>query len=497
LFEIKPEDLLDRLTESISVYDFEARILYINPAGAVAFGRPASELVGQRPWDIVRSPKPTPFREALQRVLAGGAKESVVSYVKAFDRWYDSDVYPYPTGALVVARDITARRTADEQLAQARRLEALGRLAGGVAHDFNNLLSVILGSTELMQRRVPTGDPLHQDLAEVAGAAERAAIITRQLLAIGGRQRLAPLLVHLSDHVEAMEPMLRRLLTESVQVELDLDPALGTVRVDPGQMEQVLLNLVVNARDAMPRGGSIMIRTSKVDVPSGGRDDVGVPPGRYAKLTVSDTGVGMSDEVRARVFEPFFTTKEPGRGTGLGLATVRGIVEQSAGVVRMHTEPGRGTAFHLYLPREDEAPSTSGHPSPPSFEAAANGSETVLLVEDDAAVRQYVRRALRLGGYVVLDAENAGAALLILEQHVGPVHLLVADVVMSRMSGPQLAARLRSIRPELPALYMSGHPAAGIDDSGSLGPNEAFVSKPVRPKELLRAVRASIDRAPR
>jgi CheY-like chemotaxis protein len=350
-----------------------------------------------------------------------------------------------------------------------------------------------------MQRRVPTGDPLHGDLAEITGAAERAAIITRQLLAIGGRQRLAPLLVQLSDHVESMEPMLRRLLSESVQVELDLDPSLGTVRVDPGQMEQVLLNLVVNARDAMPSGGCIVIRTAKADVPaSGSRDDAGVPPGRYAKLTVSDNGVGMSDDVRARVFEPFFTTKGPGRGTGLGLATVRGIVEQSAGVVRLQTEPGRGTAFHVYLPREDDPASATGLPSPSSFEAAtAQGSETVLLVEDDAAVRHYVRRALRMGGYSVLDAENAGAALLILEQHIGPVHLLVADVVMSRMSGPQLAARLRAIRPELPALYMSGHPSTGIAESGSLGPNEAFVSKPVRLKELLRAVRAAIDRGAR
>jgi two-component system cell cycle sensor histidine kinase/response regulator CckA len=496
VLEFNDEELLDRLTETVSIYDHEARIRYINPAGAQAFGRPASELIGQRPWDIVLSETTTPFREAMGRVLAGGRKETVVSYIRAFERWYESDVYPFPDGALVVARDITARKVADEELAHARRLEALGRLAGGVAHDFNNLLSVILGSAELLMHRVAAADPMHGDLSEIVAAAERATLITRQLLAFGRRQRLAPHFVQLSEQIDGIEPVLHRLVGEDVQVDLDLQATLGCVHVDPGQIEQVVLNLVVNARDAMPGGGRLAIRTSNVTLPDDAANEGDeVPRGHYVKLTVSDTGEGMSDHVRAHVFEPFFTTKEPGRGTGLGLATVHGIVEQSAGFIRVQSAIGKGTAFHVYLPRADDAEETPPRPPQASADPSYGGTETVLLVEDDPGVRRYVRRTLRESGYDVLDAENGGTALLIMEQHAGPVHLLVADIVMSRMSGPQLAARLRAIRPALPALYMSGYPQDGIDEPGALAPTDAFVAKPFGPQELLRAVRSTLDRS--
>jgi CheY-like chemotaxis protein len=354
---------------------------------------------------------------------------------------------------------------------------------------------VILGGAQLLLHRVSSTDPMHDELSEIAAAAERATIITRQLLAFGRRQRLAPLNLNLSDHIESTEPVLRRMLGEHVEVDFDLQPALGYVWVDPGQIEQVLLNLAANALDAMPAGGRLEIRTANVTLPDEGTsEDDGVPAGRYAKLTVRDFGNGMPEDVRAHVFEPFFTTKDHGGGAGLGLATVHGIVEQSSGFIRVHSEPGKGTAFHVYLPRVDDEPASlaagAGRLAP---DERYSGTETLLLVEDDPAMRQYVRRTLRQRGYQVLDAESAGAALLILEQHVGAVDLLVSDVVMSRMSGPQLATRLRAMHPRLPALYISGYSPDRVDDTRELGANESFVAKPFGPEELLRAVRAAID----
>jgi signal transduction histidine kinase len=491
--ELEQEQLLDRLTESVSIYDREARLRYINPAGASLVQRPAPELLGHRMWELVpESEEQTRFRAALLGVLAGEPRKTLVSFVAAVKRWFEVDVYPYPDGALVVARDVTDRKLADDRAAEAHRLEALGRLAGGVAHDFNNLLSVILGTTELLMQQ-ETDEGKRAELAEVVGAAERAVLVTRQLLAFGRRQRLAPQVVNLSAHVEQMERVLRRILGEDIELELELATSIGAVRVDAAQIEQVVLNLVTNARDAMARGGRVTIATADETVPPRARVHDAVPAGRYATLRVSDTGDGMSDAVRARAFEPFFTTKRIGRGTGLGLATVHGIVEQSGGHIRIDSQIGRGTTFMVYLPSVDDEPMA------PDARASGDthryaGTETILVVEDDAQMRQYVRRALRQHGYTVLQADNGGAALLILEQHPAPVHLLLADVVMARMTGPQLATRLRAVRPELPALFMSGYPAERVAEAGGLSERDGFVPKPFGPEELLRAVREALDR---
>jgi signal transduction histidine kinase/CheY-like chemotaxis protein len=491
--ELEQHHLLDRLTESVSIYDGEARLRYINAVGARLYQLPPAEILGRRSWDLVpHSDEQMRFRAALLSVLAGEPRKTLVSWVAAVGRWFEVDIYPFPEGALVIARDVTDRKLADERAAETHRLEALGRLAGGVAHDFNNLLSVILGTTELLMQHEPD-ESKRGELSEIVGAAERAVLVTRQLLAFGRRQRLAPQVVNLSAHVQQMERVLCRILGEDIELELELAASIGSVRVDAGQIEQVVLNLVTNARDAMPRGGRVTIATADETVPAPSLVRDAIPAGRYATLRVSDTGDGMTEAVRARVFEPFFTTKRFGRGTGLGLATVHGIVEQSSGHIRVESQIGRGTRFTVYLPSVDDEPSAV-EPRPSGDPHRFSGTETVLLVEDDAQMRQYVRRALRQHGYSVLEAENGGAALLILEQHPGPVHLLVADVVMARMTGPQLAARLRAVRPELPALFMSGYPTERIDEAGRLGERDAFIPKPFGPEELLRAVRESLDR---
>jgi PAS domain S-box-containing protein len=488
--------LLDRLTESVTVYDREGRLRYINAAGARWFSLPLEDLIGHRPWDLVASPPTSAFRDALRNVLSGGPKQTIESLAQGIGRWFESDVHPYGDGALVVARDVTERKLAEDRRARTQRLEAMGRLAGGVAHDFNNLLGVILGTTELLMDRLPADHPDRTELAEIAGAASRAAMITRQLLAFGRAQALTPQVISLADVVEGMRRVLLRILGVDIELALELHQECGSVRVDPGQMEQVLLNLAVNARDAMPTGGRFTVEAKSLTIPPAPTDvdDDGLAPGRYVKLTVRDTGTGMTEEVQRQLFEPFFTTKEVGHGTGLGLATVHGIVEQSGGTIRVRSQLGEGTAFHIYLPREADSPArTTDSTIPPS--PLLSGSETILVVEDDPATRQYVQRLLRQYGYTVLEAQNGGEALLIVEQHAGPLHLLVADVVMPRMSGPQLAARLRSVRAHLQACFISGYGTDRLDASG-LGPKDALVSKPFRPRELLAAVRRVLDRPP-
>jgi PAS domain S-box-containing protein len=363
VLELRSDDLLDRLTESVTAYDRDGRLRYINAAGARLFSRPASDLLGRQLREVAPVDPDSPFQRGLREVLDGGPGRTVVRFAKSLQRWFEIDIHPIPEGALVIARDVTERTLAEEQrkqmqeqLAQAQRLEAIGRLAGGVAHDFNNILAVILGTAEVLLRRLSSDHPIRTELADIVGAAERATLVTRQLLAFGRKQRLAPHLVDLGDHVEHMSRMLQRLLGNEIQLELELARPTGRVRVDPGQIEQVVLNLVVNARDAMPGGGRVSIGTIEVTLPGGHhRADESVPPGRYVVLSVTDTGTGMTEAIQSHIFEPFFTTKELGRGTGLGLSTVHGIVEQSGGCIRVASESGTGTTFRVYLPRVDDA----------------------------------------------------------------------------------------------------------------------------------------------
>jgi two-component system cell cycle sensor histidine kinase/response regulator CckA len=372
-----------------------------------------------------------------------------------------------------------------EQLRQSQKLEEIGLLAGGLAHDFNNLLSVILSYAQLAGEDMDLADPRREDLEEVRKAGERAAELTRQLLAFSRCRTFDPRPLDLREPVRSMERMLGRLLPGRVRLAVVHGSPLGNVLADPGHAEQVLLNLAVNARDAMPGGGTLTIETSNVVLAPAEAASVGAPPGAYVALTVRDDGVGMDAETRARVFEPFFTTKEIGKGTGLGLSTVHGIVRQSGGVIRLESEPGKGTVFTIYFPDVGGTTPAVAATSLPAPALALQGTETVLVVEDEEQVLALVRTILRRAGYEVLEAQSAGDALLIVEQHAGPIDLLVTDVQMPRLLGAELARRIAPHRPSMKVLYMSGYAAAPDPGESEV----AFLQKPITPDALCRKVR--------
>jgi signal transduction histidine kinase len=381
--------------------------------------------------------------------------------------------------------------------AAARRLEAMGKLAGGVAHDFNNLLTVILGGCDLLLAG-PDADPGRRELLEmVRGAGERGTSLTQQLLAFSSKQVLAPRAVRPNALVPGLVPLLRRLIREDIRLSVALDPHAGCVRADPVQFEQVLMNLVLNARDAMPQGGEVRIETADAD-PAAPLPGVPgpVPAGAYVLLRVRDTGCGMTPEVLGRIFEPFFTTKGPGRGTGLGLATVYGVVKQSGGHIQVESAPGRGTTFSIYLPR-DAAAAAEPAPERAAAAPAVRGRESILLVEDEEHVRAIARRVLRASDFTVLEARDGREALRVSAGWPHAIDLLLTDVVMPHLGGRQLAEALRPSRPAMRVLYMSGYaddPALG----GPAGrPAQAFLQKPFKPEVLVRAVRALLDGGPR
>ncbi|NOT26774.1 MAG: response regulator [Acidobacteria bacterium] len=391
-----------------------------------------------------------------------------------------------------LTHDVTERKELEAQFHQAQKMESVGRLAGGIAHDFNNLLTVINGISELVLAQVGKDDQVHADIQEIHRAGERAAVLTRQLLAFSRRQILVPRVMNVNTVVAGMESLLQRLLGADINLVVVSTQGVSNVNADPGQIEQVITNLAVNARDAMPQGGQLIIETQNVTIDEGyGRQHgVAMPTGSYVLLDVSDSGVGMDAATRARIFEPFFTTKGPGKGTGLGLSTVYGIVKQSHGFIWVDSEVGQGTSFKIYLPQVTAA---AGADQPRPTVPSSSGTETILLVEDDAGLCRLATRFLEPAGYTVLGAATGEEALRVLERHGEPVHLLLTDVVMPGMSGRGLADRIAQTRPGVKILYMSGYTDDIVVRHGVSEEQVPFLSKPFTAWELLQKVREVLD----
>ncbi len=486
----------------LPLFAFDAetlRIVAANGAAGRCYGYAPEEFAALSAIDL-RPPEEVPGFRAFLAALERG--EPVVARPTRHRRKDGTFLEVEVTGSplalggrtvwLVAVNDVTAHRSLEEQLRQAQKMEAVGRLAGGVAHDFNNLLQVIIGTCELALADLAERGAHRKAFGIISEAADRAAGLTRQLLAFARKQVLEPKVLDLNQVVAGLEKMLPRLLGEDVRVVHRLAADLGRVKADPGQVEQVLVNLAVNARDAMPGGGTLTIETANVDLDEAyTREHPGASPGPHVLVAVTDTGTGIAPEVREHLFEPFFTTKEVGKGTGLGLATVYGIVKQSGGCIYVYSEPGQGAIFKVFLPRVD------GAVDPWRGDAAAGptpgGSETVLVAEDEAAVRGLLCQVLAAKGYAVLEAANGAEALGVAEGHPGPIHLVVADVVMPDLGGRELAERLRLGRPGLRVLYVSGYTDDAILRRGALEPGAAFLQKPFSPAALARKVREVLD----
>ena len=491
--------VLEGTDDAVFVKDLAGRYLLVNSAAARNLERSAQDVVGRDDASLWA-------REDISRVIAdqdrdvmatgqsrtfeldllsrAGTPRTLLTRKSAF-----RDASGRVAGLIGIARDISERKHLEEQFRQAQKMEAVGRLAGGVAHDFNNLLTVIHGFTQLVFDRLPANDESRESLAEVIKAAERAANLTQQLLAFSRKQTLRPRIVDVNSLVADLLRLLRRLLGEDIEFSLTLHTAAAFTEVDPGQFEQAIINLAVNARDAMPSGGRLLIETSEADVVER-LSNPDVRAGRYVRVTVRDSGAGMDDATQARIFEPFFTTKGPGQGTGLGLAMVYGFVQQSGGFIDVNSAPGAGTAFDIYLPVALPAsPEPLREPEP---ERIPTGTETILIVEDETAVRAFARGVLESSGYTVLVAPDGEDGLARATAYEGRLDLLLTDLVMPRVGGRQLAETLRRGRPDLKVLFMSGYTDQPVP-TGDGGANGGFLQKPFVAAELVRKVRRVLD----
>ena len=502
-------DYFENAKDAIYVHDLAGHYIMVNKAGEDLIGYSREEILQMRISDVV----PRHYLDHIHTRLKEKLADHSLTIYECEAIRKDGNRVPievssrliYENGVPVAvqgsARDITERKRAEEalrasqlQLQQSQKLEAIGQLAGGVAHDFNNMLTAIIGYTDLSLRRVGLENPIRRNLEETKKAAERAASLVRQLLAFSRKQILEPKVLDLNDVVKDMHKMLTRLIGENIKLATRLETDLGSVKADPCQVEQIIVNLVVNARDAMPRGGRVTIETANVSLDAQtAAKHVAVNPGEYVMLTVSDTGSGMDQETQARIFEPFFTTKEVGKGTGLGLSTVYGIVKQSGGNIWVYSEPGFGTVFKVYLPRIDDA--TANSIARQAQESnAPRGTETILLVEDEDVVRGLTRKILMQAGYNVLDAGSGDEAIRLCATHAGSIDLLLTDVVMPEISGKEVADRLLELRPSIRVLFMSGYTDEAIVQHGVLDANVKFIQKPFTWIALTRKVREVLNR---
>ncbi len=492
---------LSAAADAIMITDAAGTIEWVNPAFALLTGYTAEEAIGRNPRELVKSGihDQATYKELWETILAGNVWEGELTNRRKDGSLWDEEQIITPvrdaSGAIAhfiaIKRDITERKRLEAQFLQSQKMESVGQLAGGIAHDFNNLLNVINGTAFLVSEQLKADDPLRDDLREITRAADRAAAMTRQLLTMSRKQIMQPKVLDLRTLVADLQGMLRRLIGEDI--ELVVVPAKDpcNIRADPGQIQQVILNLAVNARDAMPTGGTLAMATEAVSVDAARGDSFPpVPPGRYVLLTVSDTGIGMDEATRARIFEPFFTTKEVGKGTGLGLSTVFGIVVESGGRIRVDSQMGSGTSFRIWFPQLDEA--TPLDQTVPQA-ASARGAETILVVEDYPELRLLARRMLERAGYAVLVAGDGGEALRLLEHHRGKVDLLLTDVVMPGIGGRELAAHVLKEHPEIKVLYTSGYTDDAIVRHGVHADAAHFLNKPYSHEDLTRAVRTVLD----
>jgi len=495
--------LVEHSWDAIALFGPDGAILYGSPATTRILGYELPEFVGRNALDLIHPEDRDAVVGRLTESMANpGGRVDTAARVRHKDgswRYLEgvlTNLLDDPSVAAIVNnyRDATERRSLEQQVIQAQKMEAVGRLAGGVAHDFNNILTAIGGYTDLLLADLPLDDPRREDVDEIHRAADRAAGLTQQLLAFSRRQVLQPRVIDLNALVANVEKLLRRLIGEDVLLATSLGTDVGRVRADPGQLEQVIVNLAVNARDAMPAGGRLTIETRNVDLDAAyAAEHRSVVPGPYVVLAVSDTGTGMSSDVQSHMFEPFFTTKEVGKGTGLGLATVYGIVKQSGGSIWVYSELGHGTTIKVYLPRVDE-PAEPLAVSVPMDAASLRGTETILLVEDEPAVRGVARQVLARQGYVVLEAPDGQTALAMIDGGAPSVDLVLTDVVMPGMSGRALADQLATRCPGVRVLYMSGYTDDAIVRHGMLERGLAYLQKPFRPDALVRKVREVLNR---
>ncbi len=490
---------LSSIGDGVVATDRDGCITFLNPVAETLTGWPRAEARGRPVSEVLtlvdetrHEPIPDPIARALrERVLVTMPNPAALVSRSGVQVPVEHSASPVRDdsgevrGAILVFRNLEKRRQLEEQVRHSQKMDAVGRLAGGVAGDFNNVLTVITGYAELLRTEAAPNSANRRFADEIIWAAERAAALTRHLLAFSRGTAAEPKVLDLNLMVGGMEPMLRRLLGQNIELILLTTPGIGRVRVDPAQLEQVVVNLATNARDAMPEGGKLVIETANVDLEDPASKNIGVKPGSYVMLAVSDTGVGMTSETRSRLFEPLFTTKAPGKGSGLGLATVYGAIKQAEGQVTVYSQPGCGTIFEIYLPRAVDVVEE------PVKKRSAKGSETILLVDDEEGVRKLVQAVLKSNGYDVLEAANGGAAMAVYEKNGHKIDMVLTDVVMPQMSGFELGRQLSERAPELKILYMSGYRDNAIGAPGA--PARAFLHKPFTPDVLLSKVREVLD----